>query len=173
MDYVLLLFVIIHDRLLEKKRQEKKHEKKKFRSSFQYIHVRYNACTFYGWRTEKNCFVSGQMFTRFLWSVFTWSHWRPPFWRTKTVKRRAMWVKQANSLDSLEVELSQFLLRLSYIQSNLLPKSFSWNFSPSESLTSREAPKTNHGYLGLDWDQGKGILVTWVKAFYTNLKLAS
>lgn len=84
-----------------------------------------------------------------------------------------MWVKQANSLDSLEVELSQFLLRLSYIQSNLLPKSFSWNFSPSESLTSREAPKTNHGYLGLDWDQGKGILVTWVKAFYTNLKLAS
>lgn len=29
MDYVLLLFVIIHDRLLEKKGQEKKHEKKK------------------------------------------------------------------------------------------------------------------------------------------------
>ena len=28
MDYVLLLFVIIHDRLLEKKGQEKKHEKK-------------------------------------------------------------------------------------------------------------------------------------------------
>lgn len=134
MDYVLLLFVIIDDRLLEKKGQEKKHEKKKkFRSSFQYIHVRYNACTFYGWRTEKNCFVSGQMFTRFLWSVFTWSHWRPPFWRTKTVKRRAMWVKQANSLDSLEVELSQFLLRLSYIQSNLqrcfpAPKEFFLKF---------------------------------------------
>ena len=133
MDYVLLLFVIIDDRLLEKKGQEKKHEKKKFRSSFQYIHVRYNAYTFYGWRTEKNCFVSGQMFTRFLWSVFTWSHWHPPFWRTKTVKRRAMWVKQANSLDSLEVELSQFLLRLSYIQSNLqrcfpAPKEFFLKF---------------------------------------------
>lgn len=28
MDYVLLLFVIIHDRLLEKKGQEKKYEKK-------------------------------------------------------------------------------------------------------------------------------------------------
>ena len=44
-----------------------------------------------------------------------------------------MWVKQANSLDSLEVELSQFLLRLSYIQSNLqrffpAPKEFCLKF---------------------------------------------
>ena len=38
MDYVLLLFVIIHDRLLEKKRQEKKHEKKNSEAAF-------NICT--------------------------------------------------------------------------------------------------------------------------------
>ena len=34
MDYVLLLFVIIDDRLLEKKGQEKKHEKKNSEAAF-------------------------------------------------------------------------------------------------------------------------------------------
>ena len=34
MDYVLLLFAIIHDRLLEKKGQEKKHEKKNSEAAF-------------------------------------------------------------------------------------------------------------------------------------------
>ena len=134
MDYVLLLFVIIDDRLLEKKGQEKKHEKKKIQKQLS-IYTCTIQCMYILWlkNREKLLCKWADVYQILMERFHMKSLTSTVFLRTKTIKRRVMWVKQANSLDSLEVELSQFLLRLSYIQSNLqrcfpAPKEFFLKF---------------------------------------------
>ena len=130
MDYVLLLFVIIDDRLLEKKGQEKKHEKKKIQKQLSIYTCTIQCMYILRLKNREKLLCKWADVYQILMERF---HMKSLTSTVLAYQNSKTGVKQANSLDSLEVELSQFLLRLSYIQSNLqrcfpAPKEFFLKF---------------------------------------------